>query len=316
MEEYEVINNAKEWEVSHSACCIARMLSNGSVIPEEYVKRMFEGIEVLKTKQEAKAKIEVAPVVRVRPNVQKNIKDKAYALIDVIEKMIEQSKYVYFSMFDFLKSKDISGDITKHIYDYFNMEQQEYVNIKTDKELREAYRHLSVEEINERIDFFNRFLRDVLTYQIFVTKGNDLVKDISKQENFKQKIDVKHDTNIQETINLSDYVYKKEFKKRTSISPAEIIGAKAVYTWNTKTNFLHYLECENKSLSIKGSRIINVDIKKSWAKIITFDYKEVITAIDDGCIPTFVCDVVKNKTVYRPITLSNEYTIILKVIKS
>ena len=173
------------------------------------------------------------------------------------------------------------------------------VSIKSDKEVKEAYRHLSVEDINDRIASLSAILKDANTYKIF------------KSDIIEKKV-------LENTAD--DFRYLKLYGVNekggfliNSVNPRNIEGAKIVWTLNTKYNFLNCIR--GNSLSVKGSRIIGEDLNKSWAKIVKYDIKEVFFDINHELDPEIIKGKIKNQKEYKATMLSNDNTSILKVIK-
>jgi hypothetical protein len=280
-EEARKVNKAPDYEVSSTAGWIARMLSRGSLVhPDaiDYMNKMVDEINMKMEKKEAEV-----PVIKKKPDVQKNIKDKAYALIDTIEKIFDDGSL--FDIYKFLKDKNISEDVASHVYDYFDINYQELCEALVNKEIREAY-HFTDDFLAGRVAFYKKFLFDIKTYIIFKSGKVDKIPTVAKVKEGKM----------------------------TSLSPNDIIGKKKVYNINTKYGYLHCLNAlKNESLNINGQRIINVDIDKSWCKYIGLDYiQEFYFMILENKTEDFIKDSIKNKTVYKPISRLNDSTLIVK----
>ena len=285
----EVVHKFDKNYLSTTACWIARMLFNGIDVPDHSRNFLQTKLDEMRARVEKK---ETEVVERPKVSVQQNIKNKAYALIDTIEKMIEKNKFVDIKIYEFLYSKNISESVAMHIWDYFKCVLDELQSIKDDKAAQEAYAHLSVEDIRDRVVFYTNFLTAVHQYEVF--KSGILDKVIPAKK-------------------LKDFKYLSVWNNFVSIDPEKIEGAKAVWTYNTKYNYLNCIRGDN--LSVKGSRIINEDASKSWAKIVKADFADVNSLIASGADPETIKARIKNQTEYKVTLLSNEFTVILKVVK-
>jgi len=268
------------------------MIDRGIEVPQHSKDFLIAKLEELKARLEKK---ESEMIVVHRVSVKQNIKNKAFALIDTLENMLEERKYVYFSVYDFLKEKNISEVVAQNVWDYFKAVVDELVSIKGDKEAKEAYHHLSVEDIADRITTLSALLKDVNVYMIFKSG----VADIKAKE-----------------FSTSDFKYLRTYNKEDgsvilSVDPSKIVGAKIVWTLNTKYNFLNCIRGD--SLSIKGSRIMGEDLSKSWAKIVKYDIVSVYLDINHGLDPDIIKNKIKNQKEYKVTLLSNENTVILNV---
>lgn len=291
-EYYSIVKKSDQAYISSTACWIARMIDRGIEVPQHSKDFLIAKLEELKARLEKK---ESEMIVVHRVSVKQNIKNKAFALIDTLENMLEERKYVYFSVYDFLKEKNISEVVAQNVWDYFKAVVDELVSIKGDKEAKEAYHHLSVEDIADRITTLSALLKDVNVYMIFKSG----VADIKAKE-----------------FSTSDFKYLRTYNKEDgsvilSVDPSKIVGAKIVWTLNTKYNFLNCIRGD--SLSIKGSRIMGEDLSKSWAKIVKYDIVSVYLDINHGLDPDIIKNKIKNQKEYKVTLLSNENTVILNV---
>jgi hypothetical protein len=160
-----------------------------------------------------------------------------------------------FSMKGFIATQNIPGPVARAIgQSYVGMlkELKEAVDGK-DAQLKEAYSHFGKVKLK-------RFL--ALVQQIIADCAQQVVaaKTVRKPRVVKEK---------PASVLVSKLKYLKEFSelKLTSEKPTSIIGAKTVWLYDTAKRklFVYHAEGTNK-LSVKGTTLLNWDVKKSHVK--------------------------------------------------
>jgi len=134
-------------------------------------------------------------------------------------------------------------------------ELEELASGKADPQLREAYSHRSRKNINKLIEFLKSIQTacQMLNQEAKVNKKPRKPKAISKEK----------------VVARLKYKKTDEALKLVSINPADIIGAKELWIYNTKTRKLgKYVAAEFAELSIKGTSITNFNETLSVQKTV------------------------------------------------
>lgn len=240
------------------AAAYGRMSTRGVELPETVQKKLDEAIKYLLLKNAPK-ETSAAP----RASVQDYIREKSGRLINELECQIDflidalrQNTKHDFDLVDWFKKSDVKSANALHIIEYF---QPRIATIETaiegkDKDLKEAYSFFTKPSLRK----YHKFYDEILT----LAKEQASVSRTTRKPRKK-----KEKTPAQLVSKLS---YLKDFPelKLTSINPEEIIGSDRLVVYNTKTGVVCVYNSSElgNGLSVKGSSIINYDIKNSSMK--------------------------------------------------
>lgn len=249
--ELRAFKSVPEVNVPTTAAWIARIMTNGAKLKQDNVDFFESKFAECLTK--AQVVVEKKEEQRLGLTPQQRLSDRISDMIGDIEKMIDDD--VKFSLYDWLKRNQIPVSYTNSIILYYAEWLEELLEAYEgkDQQLKEAYSYMTKKKLKERIVFFNQLIEDAKRYGIVVKKAPVQRKprpvSIEKQ--------IKH---VQ---------YQKEDKefKLVSIQPEKIIGAKELWTFNTKYKMFTVLRSLDESgLKIKGTSIINYDESNSCTK--------------------------------------------------
>lgn len=137
-------------------------------------------------------------------------------------------------------------------------------------ELREAYNQ-GDEEIVEAYDVYGGKTKNNKYQRQLIKLFEGIIEELTKQEfmkaaqkPFKKKRKVKIKTPEQMTSKVK-YLKESKDPKLKSIDVEKLIGASAVYVFNTKDRKLHYYFAP-AGIEVKGSTMKNFDTTRSYAK--------------------------------------------------
>lgn len=205
---------------------------------------------------------EEKPTVYV-PSIQERVRDAALAMTEEIENAYESYQTdpenfdpKAFKMLNLLKGKGAKAAHARIIRDFYARdlaELNELASGNADEQLREGYKHRSRKQIKNFITFLQEIESacNMLMQEAKVNKKPRKVKAVSKD-----KI-------------VSKLKYKKtdEPLKLVSINPADIIGMKELWIYNSKTRKLgKYVAADFHDLGVKGTTITGFDESKSVQK--------------------------------------------------
>ena len=208
--------------------------------------------------------VEVKPTV-VQPSIQDRVKEAAYRMTEEIEEAIEGFQTdpesfdpKAFKMLNLLKGKEVKAAharIIKTFYSRDLAELEELASGKGDEQLREGYSHRSKKQIKSLIAFYQEIMSacDMLAQEAKVNRKPRKTKVVPKDK----------------IVAKLKYMKSNEPLKLVSINPTDIIGAKELWVFNTKTRKLgKYVASDFNDLGVKGTSITGFDEFKSVQKTI------------------------------------------------
>jgi DNA uptake protein ComE-like DNA-binding protein len=196
-------------------------------------------------------------------NIQDRVREAAYKMTEEIETAIEDFQTdpenfdpKAFKVLNLLKGKDAKAAHARIIKGFYQKNLDELLELasgEADDQLKEGYKHRSRKQIKNLIAFLQEVSSacDMLAQEAKVNRKPRKVKAVSKD-----KI-------------VAKLKYKKtdESLKLVSINPADIIGAKELWVYNTKSRKLgKYVATEYQELGVKGASIINFSEANSICK--------------------------------------------------
>lgn len=249
------INGVPDNKIVNTAGWVARMINRGISVPESakvFLDNHISSLSKRLTKPK-KSKVNNENVV----SIQDKIKEKSDAIIADIEELIDQrdSNNNNFSFYNWLKSKEIPAMYGQKIIERYIGLLQELIEASEgkDKQLKEAYSCYTKKQLNSYMMFINMIIEDSEKYS----------KNINKVRKPRKKKVITADKK------LKTFKYQKEDNnlKIVSENPEKIIGAKELWTYNTKYKTLSVFRAMNHDgLDVKGSSIINYDSDTSMTK--------------------------------------------------
>lgn len=202
------------------------------------------------------------PVVYT-PSIQERVRDAAMAMTEEIEEAIESFQAnpaefdpKAFKILNLLKAKGAKAAHARIIRDFYasNMaELEELLGDNPEEQLREGYKHRTRRQVKALLAFYQEIESacNMLGQEAKLNK-----KPRAKKEQPKDKI-------------VAKLKFKKtdEPLKLVSVNPVDIIGAKELWVFNTKTRKLgKYVAEEYKELGVKGTTITGFSEMQSVQK--------------------------------------------------
>ena len=202
------------------------------------------------------------PVVYT-PSIQERVRDAALGMTEEIEDAIESFQLnpadfdpKAFKVLNLLKAKGAKAAHARIIRDFYasNMaELEELLGDAPEEQLREGYKHRTRRQVKALLAFYQE-IESACTMLGQEAKLNK--KPRAKKEQPKDKI-------------VAKLKFKKtdEPLKLVSVNPVDIIGAKELWVFNTKTRKLgKYVAEEYKELGVKGTTITGFSEMQSVQK--------------------------------------------------
>jgi len=205
--------------------------------------------------------IDVKPTVPMI-SIQERVRESSYKMTDEIEAAIEAFQNdpeafdpKAFKVLNLLKGHQAKAAHARIIKDFYSRDLAELIEAATtkDEQLKEAYSHLTKVQLKKITAFYQEVVSacDMLGQEAKVNRKPRKTKVVPKDK----------------LVAKLKYRKTDEPLKLVSVNPADIIGAKELWTYNTKSRKLgKYVAAEFKDLGVKGTTITGFDEYKSVQK--------------------------------------------------
>jgi len=201
----------------------------------------------------------------VQPTIQDRLRETAFKMTEEIEDAIEGFQKdpetfdpKAFKMLNLLKGKEVKAAharVIKTLYSRDLAELEELASGTADEQLKEGYSHRTKKQIRNLIAFYQEIMSacDMLAQEAKVNRKPRKTKVVPKDK----------------LVAKLKYMKSNEPLKLVSINPADIIGTKELWIFNTKTRKLgKYVAAEFSDLGVKGTTITGFDEFKSIQKTV------------------------------------------------
>lgn len=253
---------------------VCRMKSRGATLSSKQEYFIEEKINQLFTFEKQKNTSALSPEKSEKKefNIQDRIFDQATQYINEIEGHVDffiKNKECKFKCYEYLTSNSIKPIYTKQIIDHYSPLMSEINDTlnKIDEQLVESYSHWNKKEL--------------LKYQKFISA---IIADC---ENYGSNTKTVRKTRKKKAISADKKISKLNYKKEdlqykiVSINPTEIIAAKQLWVFNTKTKKLGwYVSKDEAGFSVKGTTIEGFDETFSVQKTLRKPEEQLKSVLD------------------------------------
>ena len=235
-------------EVPLWLCVNARMLLSGCSMPDGTVASTHDRIK-LGIKLNKKAKVEQAPVAN---NV---VVLREYPILATLDELLDtfysgDFKYFAPNAYDLIKDAGYKTNDAIVAYKHYSDLLLEVY------EAGEGYDHLGKRKLNA----YEKFLEEMLAELKLFANNERTVRKTRKPRARKVK-------SANQLVANVKFKAEDRAMKLAGLHPEKLVGMKAVWLFNTKYRKLTYvLAQEGKTLSVKGTTIINIDPDKTVFK--------------------------------------------------
>jgi hypothetical protein len=194
--------------------------------------------------------------------IQDRLRDASYAMTEEIEDALEEFHKDHdafnpkqFKVLNLLKGKQAKVAHARIIRDLYQPQLAEYEEVLEGKceQLKEGYSHISKKNMKKLIEFYQE-IAAACTMLMQEAKVNK--KPRAKKAKPAEKI-----------VEKMKYCKTNEPLKLVSINPTDILSAKELWIFNTKTRKLgKYVAADFQELGVKGTSITGFDEFKSVQK--------------------------------------------------
>jgi len=271
------VKAAKDWRITSTMGAIALCLKKGmpdaredfnggkkaSVWLANEVRRVIAEIHVASdSSNDTNADEKQTKVENKKPNIQERLREVALSMTDEIEQLIDTCMsnpttvdIKQLKIANQLRGKQAKAAHARIIRETYESEYTNLVAVQQNKDesIVECYSDYSKSHLKKLIDLYKEIVM-VCTMLEQESKASRTPK--VKKSKPKEKI-----------VEKLKYLTSDNKLKLASVSPTDIIGAKELWVYNTKTRKLgKYVAAEYQDLGVKGSSIIGYDETKSVQK--------------------------------------------------
>lgn len=261
-EDIQAVKRLKEFRINTTMGAIASCLlkgmtakradfNNGKDSAEWLRNAIVEAIASGKNDSEGEEKIESKKNVYV-PSIQERMRESAVRMTEELEDAIESFQTdpeafdpKAFKVLNLLKGKEVKAAharLIKTFYESNLAELEELASGKGCEQLKEGYSHRSKKQIRNLIAFYQEIM--------------------SACDMLAQEAKVNRKPRAKKTVSVDKLVAKLKYKKSdeplklVSINPTDIIGAKELWVYNTKSRKIgRYVANEYMELGVKGTTV-------------------------------------------------------------
>lgn len=200
--------------------------------------------------EDDKAAEAAKPTVYV-PTIQERVKESSYKMTEELEDALEAFAEdpesfdpKAFKVLNLLRAKEVKAAHARIIKDFYVRTHDELVEAQEgkDEQLKEAYSHLSKANMKKIVTFYHEIVSacDMLAQEAKVNRKPRAKKSVPKDK----------------LVAKLKYKKQDETLKLVSINPTDIIGAKELWIFNSKSRKLgKYVAAEFQELGVKGASI-------------------------------------------------------------
>jgi hypothetical protein len=199
-----------------------------------------------------------APVV----SIQDRLREASYAMTEELEDALEEFHKDHeafnpkaFKVLNLLKGRQAKAAHARIIRDLYQPQLAEYEEVLEGKceQLKEGYSHISKKNIKKLIEFYHE-----------ITAACNMLMQEAK---VNKKPRARKAVPAEKVVAKMKYCKTNEPLKLVSVNPADILGAKELWIFNTKTRKLgKYVAAEYQELGVKGTSITGFDENASVQK--------------------------------------------------
>ena len=282
----------------------------GEWLRKEIAKVIAEGKNDIDEEAEAATK-EANKKEVYTPSIQERVRESAYRMTEEIENAIESFQndaenfdpkaFKVLNLLKAVEAKAAHARIIKDCYARDLAELEELASGNADEQLKEGYSHRSRKQIKNLIAFYQEVMAacTMLAQEAKVNRAPRKTKAVPKEK----------------LVAKLKYMKTNEPLKLVSINPADIIGTKELWIYNTKTRKLgKYVANEYMELGVKGTTITGFSETLSICKTVRKPEEKLKEFKSAGKVQLrkFLEDI--NATDTRMNGRINEETILLKAV--
>jgi len=245
------ISSVEDWRFRNLGFC-CRVVTNGAQLEQKQLdwieSRIDELFNVVVQSEDDIDSDKQKEAISVQDRIYNQCNSYISEIEDFVDSFVKTKKKIDFNPYDWMLKNDIKAVYAKQIIDHFTptKEELQLAISKKDSDLVEGYSNFKKSELKGYLDLICGIIDDC---EKIINN-----KKITRKPRKKKAISVDK--------KVSKVQYKKEDNeyKLASINPVDIIAAKQLVVFNTKTKKLGvYIAKDDSGFSIKGTSIENYD---------------------------------------------------------
>lgn len=298
-EDLAVLRKIEDWRITSTMGAMCRMISNGvqfsRALVAKHDARIRQAIDAYLIHNPPKPQPKTAGGDGPRHT-------PVNPVILAIEEALDSGET--FSVYDILTKSSASKTIAQAVAErYAPLKAEADLLKKGDKQVKEAYRHLSRTQINSYVEQVNSIIVDSRRYTT-----NRKLAVVRKPRKKKEKA-------ASEVAKGVTYLKSHPDLKLVSVDPATIVGARSVWLYSVRYKILRRLVAEKgKTLTLSGSTVKNIDLAASEGRVLRKP---------DKVLPTLVGSATDNRGLLTVLTTAkieangriNSETVIVRAFK-
>ena len=241
------------------------------------------GQSIAKIVSEGKDDTDDSEEVEVKPtgpvvSIQDRVREASYKMTEEIETAIEAFQTdpesfdpKAFKVLNLLKAHQAKAAHARVIKDFYAKDLDELTEVAStkDEQLKEAYSHLSKVQLRKITAFYQEVV--------------SACEMLAQEAKINRKPKAKKAVPAEKIVGKLKYKKADEPLKLVSINPADILGAKELWTYNTKSRKLgKYVAEEFQDLGVKGTTITGFSEAKSVQKTLRKPAEQIKAFKDAG----------------------------------
>jgi len=235
---------------------LCRLQMNGNDIDHgvNYIKKEIEDV-MQEEVEEPEVKVETGPVITIQDRIREKVSECVGELEGQIDELVITAFKANVSPYAIMHTLDIKGIHANRVIDAFKIKRQEFdvVMNTDDKEVKEGYSNFKKTELKKLVAYCDQVIMDGLKIAGAATKSR-------KPRKRKEKTPDQLVAKMKLCVEFAELNLK-------SVKPREIIGAMALWVYNTKTRKLGCYHAEDAGgFSVKGTSLTNFNETKSVQK--------------------------------------------------
>lgn len=267
-ESVENFKAAESWRCTSTMSSLCKMELNGCVLPDTskdfQLKHVEELLETGKVNREANVQLDDndEPVkAPKRKTPHELLAEKTNEFIGEVEGCVDDfftgDLDKDWSLYDEMRKLNTAAQTARDTISYYAGVKEELRELIEDKteDLVEGYSHMTIKEQKKFYDFISELISDC---EKFI---------ISKKATRKPR--TKKATPLSKQVENVLYLKESLEYKIASVTPEQMVGAHALYLFNTKTRVMKYLVSDRRDgFLVKGSTIHGYDQEESFKKML------------------------------------------------
>lgn len=227
---------------------VARILTNGSAVPEGTNLRLDTALDEINSYGETKEAPKVVKPKQTSVPVQEDV-------LSYIDLLIQKSTtaVVDEDVYSFLMEKNVTKTQVEELISEYKSTYNELLNLDTDESIQECYADYTPKQRRNIQTFFKNLYAQFEQYK--------KIKQTRKKAKTKPR-----KQNKEKLIAKLRYMKESPEYRIASVDPMKLIGAKTVVLFNNKTRDVSILYAEEQGISVKGTTLFGFDKEKSMTK--------------------------------------------------